>query len=347
KLPALRRRAWAVTSGAIAATAATASMAFASLGGLEQPWFYISYAIVPLSAVLLAPLPQRLLGTALIAVCWGAGYLLPFPAHLASPFLYTVLVFQAFVVLFTTLLGHALYHLARTTFLQRRQLEAQARALAAEREKSEALLRNILPEAVAARLKDGQRAVATRSAEVSVLFADICGFTTLSQRLPPEELVVLLDGMFLAFDALVERHGLEKIKTIGDAYMVASGVPEPRADHARAIAALALDMREAARGFRLPGGAEVQVRIGIHSGEVVAGVIGRKKFSYDLWGDTVNTASRMESHGIPGEIQLSQATVERLGDAFALERRGVVELKGKGPTETWLLKGRAAAQKTA
>ena len=177
---------------------------------------------------------------------------------------------------------------------------------------------------------------------VTVLFADIVGFTPLSERLPSEGLVRLLNEVFSAFDSLAARHGLEKIKTIGDAYMVVGGLPQPRADHAEAGVRMALDMRVALSACAARTGLSLDLRIGIHSGGVVAGVIGVHKFAYDLWGDTVNTASRMESHGMPGTIQITEATRALLPPLFELEARGPIEVKGKGSMQTWFVRGETA-----
>ncbi len=211
--------------------------------------------------------------------------------------------------------------------------------LAEEHARSERLLLNILPAAISARLKDDDKAIADRFAEVTVLFADIVGFTELSQRLTPDALVKMLNRIFSTFDDLAVELGLEKIKTIGDCYMVASGLPEPRADHAHAAARMALAMRAALARINAEAGHDLHVRIGIHSGAVVAGVIGKRKFIYDLWGDAVNTASRMESSGVPDEIQCTRDTYERIKDDFVLEPRGTIKVKGKGEMETFLLKG--------
>jgi adenylate cyclase len=165
-------------------------------------------------------------------------------------------------------------------------------------------------------------------------------FTPLAERLPPAEVVGVLDHLFSHFDVLAERYGLEKIKTIGDCYMVAAGVPSPRSDHARALALMALDMQAAMRSVDEMGHLGLELRIGINSGPVVAGVIGRKRFLYDLWGDAVNTASRMESHGTSGRIQITRATKELLEAEFVCEPRGTIMLKGKGEMETWYLVGR-------
>jgi guanylate cyclase len=165
-------------------------------------------------------------------------------------------------------------------------------------------------------------------------------FTPLAERLPPAEVVSVLDHLFSHFDVLAERYGLEKIKTIGDCYMVAAGVPSPRPDHARALALMALDMQAAMRSVDEVGHLGLELRVGINSGPVVAGVIGRKRFLYDLWGDAVNTASRMESHGTSGRIQITRATKELLEDEFVCEPRGIIPLKGKGEMEAWYLVGR-------
>ena len=211
--------------------------------------------------------------------------------------------------------------------------------LAEEQKTSELLLRNVLPAAIAERLKRTEGVIAEDLDEVTVLFADIEGFTRLSAGLPPEQLVRLLDRIFSAFDALADLEGLEKIKTIGDAYMVVGGAPVPRVDHAEAIARLALAMRDALVPIAVGAFEGLRMRIGIDTGPVVAGVIGTRKFSYDLWGDTVNTASRMESHGVPGEIQLTERAAEALHGAFALSPRGPIDVKGKGPMETFFLVG--------
>jgi class 3 adenylate cyclase len=210
-------------------------------------------------------------------------------------------------------------------------------ALRIEQDKAENLLLNILPRSIAEKLKANSATIADQFDAASILFADVVDFTPFSERLPPAEVVGILDHLFTHFDALAERYGLEKIKTIGDCYMVAAGVPAPRADHARALAQMALDMREAMRSEDGVAHFGLELRIGINSGPVVAGVIGRKRFLYDLWGDAVNTASRMESQGTPGQIQVTRATYELLRDDFVLEPRGTVSVKGKGEMETWYL----------
>ncbi len=213
-------------------------------------------------------------------------------------------------------------------------------ALRVQQEQSERLLLNILPEEIANRLKRGDSTIADTFADVTVLFADIVGFTQLSSLVSPTQLVALLNDIFSTFDNLAERHGLEKIKTIGDAYMVVGGLPIPRPDHAEAIAEMALDMQQAITDFSNTHSQAFSIRIGINSGPVVAGVIGIKKFIYDLWGDTVNTASRMESHGLPGSIQVTETTYQQLQEKYSFENRGAIEVKGKGLMTTYLLKCR-------
>jgi adenylate cyclase len=211
-------------------------------------------------------------------------------------------------------------------------------ALRVEQQRSESLLVSILPRSIAERLKASQT-IADHFDATSIIFADVVGFTPLSERLPPDEVVGILDRLFSRFDELVEWHGLEKIKTSGDAYMAVAGAPDPRPDHARAAALLALDMRDEAATSAIAGEAGLQLRIGMNSGPVVAGIIGTKRFLYDLWGDAVNTASRMESHGTPGQIQITRVTYELLKDEFVCEPRGTISVKGKGEMETWYLVG--------
>jgi class 3 adenylate cyclase len=215
------------------------------------------------------------------------------------------------------------------------------RALQREEERSQRLLLNVLPAPIAARLKQREDVIADGFPEVTVLFADLVDFTRRSQRSSPQQVVQVLDELFTAFDQLTKRHGLEKIKTIGDAYMVAGGLPEPRPDHAQAVADMALAIRDEVAGRTDPSGQPLQVRIGIDTGPVVAGVIGRDKFSYDLWGDTVNTASRMESLGVPGCIQVTARTYQRLQNSYRFQRRGLVAVKGKGEMVSYFLVGRA------
>jgi class 3 adenylate cyclase len=211
----------------------------------------------------------------------------------------------------------------------------------AERDRSDELLLNILPRRIADRLKEAPATIIAESfPEASILFADIVGFTQLASQLPPTELVDLLNGIFSEFDALLDVHGLEKIKTIGDAYLAAAGVPEARRDHASSAADMALDMMAALRRFNERRGTSFQMRVGMNSGPVVAGVIGTRKFIFDLWGDAVNVASRMESQGLPARIQVSEASFYLLREKFHLVERGEIPVKGKGVMRTWFLEGR-------
>lgn len=212
-------------------------------------------------------------------------------------------------------------------------------ALRQEQAKAENLLLNILPRSIADKLKAQTQRIADQFESASILFADVVDFTPWSEGLPPAEVVGYLDHLFSHFDELAERYGVEKIKTIGDCYMVAAGVPTPRPDHAHALALMALDMLEAMRSADEVAPVGLELRIGINSGPVVAGVIGRKRFLYDLWGDAVNTASRMESHGTPGRIQITHATHELLAGEFECEPRGTIAVKGKGEIEAWFLLG--------
>ena len=204
----------------------------------------------------------------------------------------------------------------------------------------ERLLLNILPEPIVMRLTQGEKAIADSFSEVSVLFADLVGFATLADHLPPTELVKFLHQIFCIFDQLAQEHGVEKIKTIGDTYMVAGGIPNPRSDHAEAVVEMAMAMQREITRFQQDDGEPFQLRIGISTGPVVAGVIGMSKFSYDLWGDTVNVACLMESTGVAGRIQVSPATYESLKDKYLFEERGATLVKGKGEMITYWLTGR-------
>ena len=228
--------------------------------------------------------------------------------------------------------------------------------LTAEQKVSERLLLNVLPRPIVERLKLRSNGAADTSLEVTddrflpliadsfpdvtVMFGDIVGFTEFSARITPERLVILLNEVFTDFDGITEHRGLEKIKTIGDAYMAVAGIPTPAVDHAGRAAHMALDMLDALDAFNQRNGYALQMRIGIHCGAVVAGVIGRRKFIYDLWGDTVNIASQMESHGVAGRIQVTDAARQRLRDPFTLVERGAVAVKGQGELHTWFLTGR-------
>jgi adenylate cyclase len=222
-----------------------------------------------------------------------------------------------------------------------RQIASAEAAMEHEYQRSEALLANILPASIAERLKDRSNSViADKYDDASILFADIAGYTERASDTSPEELVAFLDDLYTSLDALVTRHGLEKVKTSGDAYMVVSGVPQPRPDHLEALADLALDIADAVAGLTDSRGRAVPLRIGMSSGPVVAGVVGSQRFFYDVWGDAVNVASRMESTVAVGRIQVPQPAYERLRDHFVFEERGDVEVKGKGVMHTWYLLGR-------
>lgn len=220
------------------------------------------------------------------------------------------------------------------------ELQQEKQLLEIEKEKSERLLLNILPLAIAERLKRGERTIAERFAEVTVLFADIVDFTALANQTDPEELVSLLNDLFSRFDRLAEQHGLEKIKTIGDSYLVVGGLPEPSPDQAEVVAAMALEMLAATADLNRERGTSFAIRIGLNTGPVVAGVIGRKKFTYDLWGATVNLASRMQSSGLPNQVHLSEGTRRLLRDKFHLTERGTVVCKGLGEVRSYLLEGK-------
>ncbi|MCB1192701.1 MAG: adenylate/guanylate cyclase domain-containing protein [Leptospiraceae bacterium] len=206
-----------------------------------------------------------------------------------------------------------------------------------EHDKSQKLLQNILPLSVIAKLRDNPDTIAENFEECTVLFSDIVGFTEMSRKMSAYALVSLLNEVFSSFDDLAEKHNLEKIKTIGDAYMVVGGLPEPDPNHAENVAQFALEMQTVIQGFKQKMQIPLELRIGIHSGGAVAGVIGKKKFIYDLWGDSVNTASRMESHGLPGQIHVSESTYNRLKEKFQFKERGMVTVKGIGNMKSYFL----------
>ncbi|HEY8870479.1 MAG TPA: adenylate/guanylate cyclase domain-containing protein, partial [Candidatus Limnocylindrales bacterium] len=220
-------------------------------------------------------------------------------------------------------------------------IEAQRLELAGEKAKSDRLLRNVLPDSIADRLREREATIADGIADATVLFADLAGFTPLAAAMSPAATVEMLDVLFGRFDELTDRYGVAKIKTIGDAYMAAGGVPDPLPDHPERVVRMGFAMLEATRAYAAESGLPLELRIGIHTGPVVAGVIGHRRFSYDLWGDTVNVASRMESNGIVGSVQVSRATRDRLDERFHIDRRGTIEVKGKGPVEAFLVSGDA------
>ena len=292
---------------------------------------------------ILAPLAALVFSDVRAAARWFIAYLVvflgsgiageiigPVPPSLPAWFTSTMLALNIAVA--STIVFTLLAVFAR----QRRDALA---ALRQEQAKAEGLLLNILPRSIADKLKAEIKPIADHVGSVSILFADVVDFTPWSEQLPPAEVVGYLDYLFSHFDELAERYELEKIKTIGDCYMVAAGVPTPRPDHARALALMALEMVDAMRSNGDVGRLGLELRVGINSGPVVAGVIGRKRFLYDLWGDAVNTASRMESHGTPGRIQISRTTYDLLADEFECEPRGTITVKGKGEVEAWYLIG--------
>jgi class 3 adenylate cyclase len=304
-----------------------------------QVYYLLDYAgirpAVPLAVALATAWAAGHLRWSLLIVAWFAGAPLLFGTLVESEPVRQVLNDSVpDVVLFAAvlLLGEAV----RT----RRALRLEHRLLLGEQERSERLLLNVLPASIAARLKQTEGVIADGFPEVTVLFADIVDFTQRSERIAPEQVVQALNDLFSVFDQLAQQRGLEKIKTVGDAYMVAGGLPDPRPDHAQAVAEMALAIRDEVASRVDPSGQPLAVRIGIDTGPVVAGVIGTSKFSYDLWGDTVNTASRMESHGVTGYIQVTARTYERLRDGYGFERRGSIPVKGKGEIVTYFLVGR-------
>ncbi len=292
---------------------------------------------------ILAPLAALVFSTVRSAVRWYVAFVVVFlGSGLAGELIGPVWDppprwFTATMLAMNIAVGGAIMFTLLAVFAKQRS-EALA-ALRVEQARAENLLLNILPRSIADRLKDEAQPIADHFGSASILFADVADFTPWSERRSPADVVGFLDHLFSHFDELAERHGLEKIKTIGDAYMVAAGVPEPRPDHARALALMALDMLETMRAEDDVGHHALELRVGINSGPVVAGVIGRKRFLYDLWGDAVNTASRMESHGTPGRIQIPRATYELLADEFECEPRGAIAVKGKGEVEAWYLVG--------
>jgi adenylate cyclase len=290
---------------------------------------------------ILAPLAALVFSDVRAAARWFVAYLVvflgsgiageiigPVPPPLPGWFTSTMLALNIAV-------GGAIVFTLLAVFARQRR-DALA-ALRQEQAKAEDLLLNILPLSIADKLKAQIKPIADHVGSVSILFADVVDFTPWSEHLPPAEVVGYLDSLFSHFDELAERYELEKIKTIGDCYMVAAGVPTPRPDHARALALMALEMVEAMSSGGHVGRLGLELRVGINSGPVVAGVIGRKRFLYDLWGDAVNTASRMESHGTAGRIQISRATYDLLADEFECEPRGTITVKGKGEVEAWYL----------
>lgn len=307
------------------------------LGGLAQSSALIIGALMaPLGALLYYP-DQRAatrLFAGYIALLALTGILHPYFVRANNLPLWMIL---ALFVLNVGIVSSLAFFQLRAFVHQR---DEALRLLRLEQAKTDSLLTNILPRPIADILKNEPQVIAERYEAVSILFADVVGYTPLSTTIEAAELVTVLNEVYTCFDDVMERYGLEKIRTTGDGYMAASGVPVPRPDHAQALASAALEMMDFLNRWDSPRAKEILFRMGINSGPVLAGVIGRKKFSYDVWGDPVNVASRMESHGEPGKIQVARATYELLKDEFLLEPRGTVAIKGKGDMETWYLLGR-------
>lgn len=289
---------------------------------------------------LLSPLGAMLFGEPRMALRWLAAYLTlavlsgyfefhPLVSSSLSPT--TITVF--FILNIGTVSAIAIFLLAYFVGEKNKLFML----LQGEQIKSENLLLNVLPKEIASILKNESRTIAEQYMEASILFADMVGFTPLSARLDPVEVVELLNEAFSFFDSLLDKYSVEKIRTIGDSYMVVSGVPRRRANHAQALVRMALEMRDFTATHTFHNGQKVSFRIGINSGPVIGGVIGKRKFVYDVWGDPVNVASRMESHGIGGTIQITRATYELIKDEFVCEPRGTVDVKGKGEMEVWLV----------
>src|SRR3954470_5245265 len=296
------------------------------------------YFLVAATLVLLVFGIERIVLPSMIVAFGAAGSIalqifVPDDRNLGPPWMLTV----GFV---SSVIGSAVMVVA-TVWYAMREIDRAEKAMEAEYQRSESLLANILPASIASRLKDPARnIIADKYDDASILFADIAGYTKRASDTTPTELVRFLDTLYTDLDALVDRHGLEKVKTSGDSYMVVSGVPEPRDDHIEALACLALDMAEAVAGLRDPHGREVPLRIGLAAGPVVAGVVGARKFFYDVWGDAVNVAARMETTDVEGRIQVPQDVYLRLRGQFAFEERGEIDVKGKGLMTTWYLVGR-------
>lgn len=308
--------------------------------GLTLGGFVPSSAVVLWS--LLAPIGALIFYGPKQAVVWFVAYLLlVLFSSLAEPYLrpgegLPGVVVLAFFLMNIGAISAVAFFLLYAFIRERNSALAQ---VSVERDKSETLLLNILPKEIAPRLKDNHATIADSYECASVLFADIVNFTPWSAELPPDEMVEMLNEIFSFFDSLLEPYGVEKIRTIGDNYMCAAGVPVPRPDHAKVLARMALEMREYVRDCPPRNGKRLNFRIGINSGPLVAGVIGTKKFVYDLWGDPVNVAARMESHSMPGKIQIGYSTYHLIRDEFVCEPRGIVEVKGKGKMATWFLVG--------
>jgi adenylate cyclase len=303
------------------------------LGGIGSSGAVILWSLLsPLAAVIFYPMTRAI-------AWWFANLVLIASAVILPPYIREENLLPAGMIdiFFITNIGGVSFivFLILSYFIG--QKNEAFRLLRIEQEKGENLLLNILPKEIAAILKDGNRTIADQFEGASILFADLVGFTPLTAKMAPIEMVNMLNEIFTQFDTMVEKYGLEKIRTIGDSYMVASGVPRVRKDHAKVMVKMALEMREYVLNLPPIDGKPVAFRIGVNSGPVVGGVIGRKKFVYDLWGDAVNIASRMESHGLGNQIQITHSTYTLIRDDFICKPRGTIHIKGRGNMETWLV----------
>jgi adenylate cyclase len=304
-----------------------------ALGGFIRSSAVILWSLLSPLGALLFDEPRRAMRwlAAYLSLAILSGYFEFHPLILSSLSPATVTVF--FILNISTVSAIAIFLLAYFVSEKNRLFTL----LRGEQAKSESLLLNILPKEIASILKNESRTIADHYTDASILFADMVGFTPLSAKLDPIEMVELLNEAFSFFDSLLDKYDVEKIRTIGDSYMVVSGVPRHRSDHAQALVCMALEMRDFIATHTFRNGQQVSFRIGINSGPVIGGVIGKRKFVYDVWGDAVNVASRMESHGTGGTIQITRTTYELIKDEFACEPRGTVNIKGKGEMEVWLV----------
>lgn len=296
-----------------------------------QYWLFI----IPMPLFLAIGWPRwlRFIFMSLLALEFALLYIYVEPVvHDVGP-----LMFKMFY-LFNTI-GFLIGVAVATLYLNSSALLAEGRS-EKEHSRTESLLLNILPATIAERLKERPETIADKFDSCTIVFADIVGFTKLAGRLPANKLVAILNKIFSRFDELAEKHGLEKIKTIGDSYMAAGGLPDRRDDHAEAVVNFALEITDYINSIKGDLGKVLQIRVGVNTGSAIAGVIGKKKFIYDLWGDAVNIASRMESHGLPGEVQISEETYRHIIGKFSIEERGLIKVKGKGQLKTYLVKGK-------
>jgi len=325
-----------------------------ALGGVVN---LVSGLAITVVCGLIARQPQLLAPAFLLCMWFGLGlnrlgvvvgvgasvtYMAVFVAVVATGLIPGVSGLEIFLTLVGLVVGAATCYLleasTRSIFWQRRIIAEQSRDLAEEKDRYERLLRNILPGPIADRLLQRPALVADAHPQLTVLFADLVGFTPLAARLTPAQTVEFLNELFSDFDTLATRHRLEKIKTMGDSYMAVAGAPAPVDGHARCAVAMGLDMLLVVAGHASERGLPLSLRVGVHTGPAVAGVIGTSRLSYDLWGDTVNVASRMESQGVDGAVQVSEATAGLLDGTYAVEPRGAIDVRGKGPMKTFLIR---------